>query len=312
MSKPKVYIDGAGGAVGQQICQRLMDRTDIELLLIAQDKRRDLWERKRMFDAADIVFLCLPADDAAQVVELAEKPSTRIIDASIAHAAAPGWDPGFPELSTSIRTRIQSSKRVACLGCHATGSIACIYPLLKMELLPRSAPLSCFSLTGYSGGGKQMIARYEGPDKGPELSAPRLYSLDLQHKHLPVMQKICGLDTPPAFLPVVDDYYSGMAVTVSIHNNTLVGGANAKVVWEALSAHYKGRGVIRVAPFGGDGTISANGMAGKDGLTLYVNGSDAHTAVTALFDNLGKGSAGAAVQNMDLMLGFEETAGLNL
>ncbi len=313
MSRPKVFIDGMGGVVGRQIAARLADRRDLELLLIDHDKRRDLWERKRMFDASDVVILCLPAQDASEVVDLAEKPTCRVIDTSTAHSAAPGWDKGFPELSSACRGALRTSRRVACMGCHATGFISIVYPLVKMELLPRSAPLTCFSLTGYSGGGKRMIDQYEAPDRGADLGAPRIYSLEMTHPHVSVMQAVCGLEAPPAFLPVVDDYYSGMAVTVSLHNELLTGGINARMVWEALSTHYRGRGVVKVAPFGwGESAIPANAMAGKDGLTLAVYGDESHTSVTALFDNLGKGSAGAAVQNMNLMLGFEETAGLNL
>lgn len=313
MSKPKVYIDGKEGTTGLQIYERLGMRTDIELLLIDEKKRKDLWERKRMFDEADLVFLCLPDNAAKEIVELAEKPGLRIIDCSTAHRTAAGWAYGFPELSRLHRAKIRGSKRVANPGCHATGFISIVYPLISAGLLPHDAALTAFSLTGYSGGGKKMIAQYEAPDKGDALSAPRIYGLNLRHKHLPEMQAVCDLKVPPVFLPVVDDYYKGMAVTVSLHNSTLKGGAGAKPVWEALSAHYQGGGVVRVAPLGWEEPmIAANAMAGKDGLTLIVNGSETQTAVTALFDNLGKGASGAAVQNMNLMLGFEETAGLNL
>jgi len=313
VSKPKVYIDGKEGTTGLQIYDRLADRRDIELLLIDERKRKDLWERKRMFDEADVVFLCLPDDAAREIVDLAEKPTVRVIDCSTAHRTAKGWAYGFPELSKLHRAKIQDSKRVANPGCHASGFIAIVYPLVALGLLPHDAALTAFSLTGYSGGGKKMIAQYEGPDKTQGMFSPRIYGLDLRHKHLPEMQAVCGLKDPPVFLPVVDDYYKGMAVTVPLPNGVMSGKANARLVWEALSAHYADRGVVRVAPFGWEEPmIAANALAGKDTLTLIVNGNDGQTVVTALFDNLGKGASGAAVQNMNLMLGFDETAGLNL
>lgn len=303
--KPNIYIDGQEGTTGLQIYERLGAREDITLLRIDPSKRRDPEERKKFLNRADLVFLCLPDEAARQAVSLVENPEVKIIDASTAHRTAPGWDYGFSELSPEHRARIQASRRVANPGCHATGFIACVYPLVQAGLLLPDQFLTCFSLTGYSGGGKKMIAQYEG-DKTPGLFAPRIYGLNQSHKHLPEMQAVCGLKTAPAFCPVVDDYYKGMATTVALN-------AAAEAVHTALSAHYAGVGLVRVAPLGwSEPMIAANHMAGSDTLALIVNGNGERCTVTALFDNLGKGASGAAVQNMNLMLGFEETAGLNI
>lgn len=312
MGKPKVYIDGKEGTTGLQIYDRLASREDIELLLIEEEKRKDTEERKKLINQADIVFLCLPDAAAVEAVSLAENPNTRFIDASTAHRTAEGWDYGMPELSAAHRERICVSGRVANPGCHATGFITSVYPLVAGGVIPADYPLTVFSLTGYSGGGKKMIAQYEGPDKPDSFLAPRIYGLTLKHKHLPEMQKICGLAAAPVFCPVVDDYYKGMAVTIMLQNRLLPGQPSAQKIWETLAGWYEGQRVIRVHPFGYDGMISAAELAGHDSLELIVNGHEDQTIVTALFDNLGKGASGAAVQNMNLMLGFEETRGLHL
>lgn len=305
--RPKIYIDGKEGTTGLQIYERLGARDDLELLLIDEDKRKDTEERRRFLNAADIVFLCLPDAAAREAVSLIENDHTRVIDASTAHRTADGWAYGFPELSGDHRAAIQTSTRVANPGCHATGFIASVYPLVAHGVLSAADALTCFSLTGYSGGGKKMIASYEAEDKTNDLYAPRVYGLNLQHKHLPEMQKVCGLATPPVFCPVVDDYYKGMATTVMLPDH------NVHIVWQALSAHYAGQKLVKVAPLGeGAPMISANTFAGRDSLTLYVHGHRSQTIVTALFDNLGKGASGAAVQNMNLMLGLDETTGLTL
>lgn len=311
--KPKVYIDGQAGTTGLQIYERLGARTDIELLTIEESKRKDDGARKALMDAADIVFLCLPDAAAAEAVTLIENPAARVIDASTVHRTAEGWTYGFPELGREQKSAIAASKRVANPGCHATGFLASAAPLVKLGILPKDYPVTVYSLTGYSGGGKKMIAEYESPDKGGELNSPRIYGLTLHHKHLPEMQKIAGLDFPPVFNPVVDDYYKGMASTVLLHNRLLTGNPTAQDVWEALSGFYAGQKLVTVAPFGGNSPmLAANTFAGKDTLELTVCGNAEQIMVTARFDNLGKGASGAAVQNMNLMLGFEETAGLSL
>ena len=308
--KPKVYIDGKEGTTGLQIYDRLALRQDIELLLIDEEKRKDTAERKKLMNAADVVFLCLPDAAAIEAVTLVENPNTRIIDASTAHRVKPGWAYGFPELSKLHRQMIVESKRVANPGCHATGFISIVYPLAAMGLLPKDALLSCFSLTGYSGGGKKMIAQYEAEGRGELLSSPALYALTQGHKHLPEMQKVCGLEACPVFTPIVDDYYKGMATTVPLHLSQLRGVGSLRQLWQALSDHYAGQKLVHVAPEGADGKLYGGAKAGDNDLTLVVAGNDSQLTVTALFDNLGKGASGAAVQNMNLMLGFEETAGL--
>lgn len=318
--RPKVYIDGKEGTTGLQIYDRLAGREDIELLLIDDDKRKDLTERRKFLNAADLVFLCLPDAAAVEAVSLIENPDTRVIDTSTAHRTDPDWAYGFPELSAEHREKIIGSKRVANPGCHASGFISIVYPLMSMGLLPKDALLSCFSLTGYSGGGKKMIAQYEANDKGKSLYSPGIYGISQSHKHLPEMRKVCGLTTAPVFCPIVDDYYKGMATTVPLHMGQLRGATTLHKVWKALRDYYAGSALVRVAgdPTDPEGGIAPSSkfyggqMAGRDDLVLAVAGNDERFTVTALFDNLGKGASGAAVQNMNLMLGFGETAGLNL
>ena len=316
--KPKVYIDGKEGTTGLQIYDRLAQRQDIDLLLIDEEKRKDTQERKKLMNAADVVFLCLPDAAAIEAVTMVETPHTRIIDASTAHRVNPAWDYGFPELSKAHREAIVKSRRVANPGCHATGFISIVYPLVTIGILPRDTLLSCFSLTGYSGGGKKMIAQYEAEDREELLSSPALYALTQGHKHLPEMQTVCGLKYRPVFTPIVDDYYKGMATTVALHMSQLRGVFTLRGVWKAFSDYYAGQKLVHVAadPTGKDEYIDAGSKiyggakAGDNDLSIVVAGNDQQLTITALFDNLGKGASGAAVQNMNLMLGFEETAGL--
>ncbi len=321
MSKPKVYIDGKDGTTGLQIYDRLAARGDIELLLIDEAKRKDNAERAKLMNAADLVFLCLPDAAAIEAVTLVDNPNTRIIDASTAHRTNPAWDYGFPELSAEHKENIIKSKRVANPGCHATGFISVVYPLVKAGVLPADAALSCFSLTGYSGGGKKMIARYEGEDKSEVMASPGIYGVTQAHKHLPEMRHVCGLERNPVFSPIVDDYYKGMATTVPFHKSQLKGVSGLHDVWQILADHYgtyNGKSLVWAAgdPTDEEGGIEASSkfygsaMAGKNGLALLVAGNDEQFTITAQFDNLGKGASGAAVQNMNLMLGFDETTSL--
>lgn len=308
--KPIVYIDGKEGTTGLQIYDRIGARDDITLLLIDEDKRKDPVERQKLMNAADLVFLCLPDAAAREAVTLVTNPATRIIDASTAHRTSPGWDYGFAELSPRHRAAIQASRRVANPGCHASGFIAIVYPLVACGLLPPDALLSCHSITGYSGGGKKMIAQYEAPDRPAELDSPRQYGLSQTHKHLPEMQKLCGLAYAPIFNPIVADFYKGMAVSVPLHS-AWVGGRSAEEVRQALAAHYKGQALVHVAPeVVCDGMLASNPLAGTNEMELCVCGNAERMTVVARFDNLGKGASGAAVQNMNLMLGFAEKAGL--
>ena len=310
--KPKVYIDGKEGTTGLQIYDRLAERADIELLLIDEEKRKDPVERKRLMDMADIVFLCLPDAAAIEAVSLIESPTTRVIDASTAHRTNPDWDYGFPELSAKHREAIQASRRVANPGCHATGFISVVYPLVAMGLLAKDAALSCFSLTGYSGGGKKMIAQYEGEEKSAEMASPCPYGMGQAHKHLPEMKAVCGLEDNPVFVPIVDDYYKGMATTVPLHMAQMTGVSTVEEVRQKLSDYYAGQAMVTVAETTDTAKLYASAKAGQDTLTLIVAGNDEQFTITALFDNLGKGASGAAVQNMNLMLGLDETTGLSL
>lgn len=309
--KPVVFIDGKEGTTGLQIYDRLTPRTDIELILIDEEKRKDPNERKKCLNAADLVFLCLPDDAAREAVAMIENPRTRVIDASTAHRTAPGWDYGFPELSPRHREAIINSKRVANPGCHASGFISAVFPLRQLGLIPDEYPLCAYSLTGYSGGGKKLIAEYQDPDRDPRHQSARIYGTTLHHKHIPEMVHVCGLSAPPVFHPILGDYIQGMATTVMFRNDQLPGGPTAYNIYGILDAHYEGQKFVTVAPFGGDeSVIYSDTLVGTNELRLIVCGHDDQTTVTALFDNLGKGASGAAVQNMNLMLGFDETAGL--
>lgn len=305
--KPKIYIDGKEGTTGLQIYERLGSRTDLDLLLIDEDKRKDTEERRKFLNAADIVFLCLPDAAAREAVALIENDTTRVIDASTAHRIDPDWDYGFAELSKAHRAAIVNSLRVANPGCHASGFISSVYPLVAHDVLSPDCALTCSSLTGYSGGGKKLIAEYEDEARDLRHASHRIYGLNLQHKHLPEMQYICGLTEAPVFVPILGDFYKGMATTV------MLPGVDAHRVHETLAQHYAGQKLVSVAPFGGEEpVIYANTLAGHDSMQLIVCGHESQTIVTALFDNLGKGASGAAVQNMNLMLGLDETTGLNL
>ena len=312
MNKPKVYIDGKEGTTGLQIYERLGGRDDIELLLIDEDKRKDTEERRKFLNAADLVFLCLPDAAAVEAVSLIDNPNTRVIDASTAHRTNPDWDYGFPELSAAHRAAIAASKRVANPGCHATGFIACVYPLVAMGILSADALLSSFSLTGYSGGGKKMIAQYEAADKEQALFAPSPYGMGQGHKHLPEMKTVCGLTHKPVFSPIVDDYYKGMATTVPLHMSQLKGVSTAAEVRQKLQDYYAGQKMVTVSDCADTAKIYGNAKAGEDTLEIIVAGNDEQLTITALFDNLGKGASGAAVQNMNIMLGLEESTGLNV
>ena len=309
--KTKVYIDGQSGTTGLQINERIAARDDLELLRIDEDKRHDLEERKKFLNAADIVFLCLPDAGAIEAVSLIENPEVRVIDASTAHRTNDAWTYGFPELSKEQREAIALSKRVANPGCHATGLISSTAALIRTGILPKDYPLTCYSLTGYSGGGKKMIAQYEAEDKANELNAPGIYGLNLQHKHIPEMTKVTGLLHAPVFMPVVDDYYKGMATTIMLQNRLLPGEPSAKEICEKLQDYYKDEHFVSVLPYEEKrSTVYANKLAGTNHLELIVCGHEEQTTVTALFDNLGKGASGAAVQNMNIMLGLDEKCGL--
>ena len=301
----KVFIDGSAGTTGLRIVQRLSGRKDLTLLTLSEALRKDPGARRGMMNQADVVFLCLPDKAAMEAVPLVENPATAVIDTSTAHRTVEGWAYGFPELSEAHRSAVRRGKRIANPGCHASGFIASVYPLVSHGVVPKDFPLTAYSLTGYSGGGKSLIAEYEDPNRDPRHESHRIYGTSLTHKHLPEMQKICGLTRPPVFSPVLGDFYAGMATTV------LLPGFDAAKVWECLQDHYSGERLVTVAPLGGDeAVIYADTLAGKDTMRLLVSGHEDQTMVTALFDNLGKGASGAAIQNMNILLGLDETTGL--
>jgi N-acetyl-gamma-glutamyl-phosphate reductase len=312
----KVFIDGHEGTTGLQIHDRLADRPDIELLQIPSHQRKDPAVKKRFIGSADIVILCLPDDAARESAALAERSAARIIDASTVHRTAAGWVYGFPELERGQRGKIAAASRVSVPGCHATGLVAAVAPLVKRGIIPPDYPMSCWSLTGYSGGGKKMIAAYEsgGPLPVP-LRAPRPYALTLQHKHVPEMKQWTGLHSPPLFMPVVGNFYQGMAVSVPLHTRLLNGTPDPNTVHSALSEHYSNEPFIRVLPLGpvdslDNGFLDPTGCNGTNRLDIFVFGNREQIHILSRFDNLGKGASGAAVQNLNIMLGIEETAGL--
>lgn len=302
-----IFIDGSAGTTGLRIYDRLSTREDISLIKLPDNLRKDDNTRADAINSADIVFLCLPDDAARQAVSFIKNDKTAIIDTSTAHRVCDGWVYGFPEL-TGKREAIINSKRIANPGCHASGFIALIKPLIEAGVLDVNAALSCFSLTGYSGGGKKMIADYENTDKSNLLKAPRQYGLTQQHKHLKEMQMISGLQTAPAFCPVVADFYSGMEVTVTLFKKDIK--ASIDNIKEIYKNYYNGRLVRFCDAVDESGFLSAAALSGKDDMQLTVNGNDERILLVARYDNLGKGASGAAIQNMNILMGVDETIGL--
>ncbi len=302
----QIFIDGSAGTTGLRIYERLEQRTDVRLLRLPEEQRKDVEARRKMLNEADIVFLCLPDAASREAVGLIENDRTTVIDTSTAHRTAPGWAYGFSELK-GRREAILASKRVANPGCHASGFIALVAPLVECGLLPRDAKLSCFSLTGYSGGGKKMIADYE-EEPDPLFAAPRMYGLSQTHKHLPEMTKECGLAADPLFCPIVAPYYAGMEVTVPLHRSQLTGDIEA--VREVYRHYYKSGLVHFTEAADEGGFLSACAYEGRDDMEVTVCGNDERMLLISRFDNLGKGASGAAIQNMNLIMGVAEDTGL--
>lgn len=306
----KVFIDGSAGTTGLRIYERLSCREDVEILTLSDDKRKDPDARKEMINQADVVFLCLPDDAARESVSLVENPNVVVIDASTAHRTLPDWAYGFPELSKEREEKILTSKRIAVPGCHASGFIALVYPLVEAGLLSADALLSCHSITGYSGGGKKMIADYESEERNPLLDAPRQYALGQQHKHLKEMQAMTGLNHAPVFCPIVSDFYSGMTVTVPLFGSMLKGSVeDIKAVY---AQKYTGPIVRYQESVDEGGFISGLAMHGKDSMLVTVAGNEDRILLIASYDNLGKGASGAAIECMNMALGAEKTKGLIL
>ena len=307
----KVYIDGQEGTTGLKILERFKDRSDIELLRIDEDKRKNNDERRKLINSSDYTFLCLPDAAAKEAVAMAED-RVRIIDASTAHRTNPDWAYGFPELGADFRKKIESSNRVAVPGCYASGFASMVYPLVKLGIMPADYPVSVHAVSGYSGAGKKAIAVYESADRPADFDSPRQYALPQQHKHLPEMQKICGLDYAPAFNPLICDYFSGMVVSLPIHTRLLAKKYNADDVRNALSEYYAETFFVKVMPEGepADGFIGANNLSGTNLMELFVNGNDDRLIICSRLDNLGKGASGAAVQCLNIMMGIDEKTGL--
>jgi len=312
MGRPVVYIDGKEGTTGLQIYDRLAGWKDVRLLLIDEDKRKDTAERKKLMNAADLVFLCLPDAAAVEAAELVENPDTRIIDASTAHRTAEGWVYGFPELGKDQREAIRTAKRVANPGCYATGFISLIAPLTRLGLLPPDTGLMVHAVSGYTGGGKKTIAQYEAQEREPELVSPRHYAVTLAHKHIPEMVKVCGLTRKPVFMPMICDFPQGMVVTVPLYLDMLSGTQTLDSLRAAYRGFYAGERFVTVRPDDAPacGFIGSNNLANTNDLQIFVCGNDGQVMLASRLDNLGKGASGAAVQNMNIMLGFQEEAGL--
>lgn len=308
----QVFVDGQEGTTGLQINEYLAKRSDVTLLRIAADQRKDLAERKRLINLSDVTFLCLPDDAAKESVSLVDNPKTCVIDASTAHRVNPDWVFGLPELAPGQREKIRAAKRIANPGCHASAFILAVKPLVAAGLLPANTPLAANSITGYSGGGKKMIEQYQSPQR---IDAPRPYALSLAHKHLPEMCAYTGLSTAPIFQPIVGPFYKGLAVTVFLHPQQLSRTSSPAEVRQVLADYYAGEPFIRVAPLDLDantdgGFFNVEGSNDSNRVDLFVFGNAERMLLIARLDNLGKGASGAAVQAMNVHLGVEESRGL--
>lgn len=305
----KVFIDGSAGTTGLKIVSRLKERKDISLITLSEEKRKDLSARKDAINSADVAFLCLPDVAAIEAVSLIENVNVKVIDTSTAHRTNPAWAYGFPELK-GLRDKIKNSNRIANPGCHASGFISLINPLVEKGILDKNLFISGVSLTGYTGGGKKMIAEYEGEDKPVSYNAPRQYGLTQKHKHLPEIQAVCGLTNTPVLMPIVSDFDRGMQVTIPLFKKDINGSIDD--IKNAYKELYTGNIVKYVENADDNGFLSAQKMKGKDGMEVSVFGNEDRILLVSSFDNLGKGASGAAIQNMNVLLGVPEETGLTL
>ncbi len=307
----KIYIDGQEGTTGLKILERFKGRNDIELLRIDENKRKDNDERRRMINSSDFTFLCLPDAAAREAVAMADD-NVRIIDASTAHRTNPDWAYGFPALGKDFREKIVKSNRVAVPGCYASGFASMVYPLVKLGIMPADYPVSAHAVSGYSGAGKKAIAVYESADRPTDFDSPRQYALTQQHKHLPEMQKICGLKYAPSFNPLICDFFSGMVVSLPLHTRLLTKKYGADDIRKALAEYYANSFFVKVMPDGEpkDGFIGSNNLSGTNNMEIFVNGNDERLIICSRLDNLGKGASGAAVQCLNIMMGIDEKTGL--
>lgn len=312
MSKTKIFIDGKEGTTGLRIFERLSNRDDVEIMTLPDELRKDTAARKAALNSCDIAFLCLPDAAAIEAVSLIDNPDVKVIDASTAHRTLPEWAYGFPELSAAHLEKIKNSKRVAVPGCHASGFIALIYPLVANGILPADSLLACTSVTGYSGGGKKMIGQYENLSREIYHNSPRQYGLTQEHKHLKEMKAITGIEKLPAFSPIVADYYSGMAVTIPLFKENLCEGKGIEDIVAVYKNTYTSDFVKYTEDMGADSMFCAEKMSGNDGMEIFVNGNEDRILLMARYDNLGKGASGAAVECMNILMGVDPKTGLDL
>lgn len=308
----KVFIDGSAGTTGLRIKERLSKRSDIELIILPEELRKDSEARKKALNECDIAFLCLPDAAAIEAVNMIENENVVVLDTSTAHRTDEGWAYGFPELSKEHFEKVATSKRIAVPGCHASGFIALTYPLVEKGIINKETLLSCHSITGYSGGGKKMIAEYEDSERDTLFDAPRQYALGQTHKHLPEMTKVTGLENAPVFCPIVSDFYSGMVVTVPIFKSQLNSGFTAEDIKNAYKEKYTGEIVTYSESISESGLISGNALSFKDSMQITVEGNDERILLIARYDNLGKGASGAALECMNISMGASPSEMLDI
>ena len=308
----KIFIDGKAGTTGLRIYERLSDRKDIEIILLSEEERKDPAARKKALNGADIAFLCLPDDAARESVSMIENENTVVIDTSTAHRTLDGWCYGFPELSSELDAKLKTAKRIAVPGCHASGFIALVKPLIDAGYISNDELLTCHSITGYSGGGKKMIADYESDERDCLLNAPRQYGITQTHKHLKEMQAITGLKNAPIFCPIVSDFYSGMMVTVPLFASQLKDGKTVSDIKALFESKYASDIVKYQECFDDSGFISAAKLKDSDAMTVTVSGNDERILLIAVYNNLGKGASGAAIECMNVVLGQEKNSALDI
>ncbi len=312
MQKIKVFIDGSVGTTGLRIHERLSSRQDVELITLPEEVRKDLDSRVEAIKASDVTFLCLPDAASKEICEAVGDCDTKILDTSTAHRTNPAWAYGFPELSEEFRKKLLASKRIAVPGCHASGFCSIVAPLVAHGIIAPDYPITATSITGYSGGGKKMIAEYADQNRPEEFNAPRQYGITQTHKHLPEMKAICGLENEPCFSPIVGDFYSGMTVTIPLFGKMLKKPMTVEEIHKVFEEHYKSQKMIKVLPLDFEGMIGTNRMSGKDSMEIIISGNNDRILIASCFDNLGKGASGAAVQCFNLITGTDETTGLEV
>jgi N-acetyl-gamma-glutamyl-phosphate reductase len=309
----KIFIDGSQGTTGLKIFNRFENRSDIELLHIDEDKRKDAKERAKMINSSDVTFLCLPDSASIEAVSLVENENVKIIDTSTAHRTNPDWAYGFPELDKSFRDKIKTSNKIAVPGCYASGFNSIVYPLIASGVMPKDYPITCYAMSGYTGAGKNGIAQYESPERDIELKSPRQYALSQEHKHLKEMKAISGLERVPFFAPHICDYPCGMVVSIPIFTDMLTKKMTKADIRELFAQHYDGEQFVKVRELGyTTGMIASNTFEYRDDMEIEINGNDERIVITSRFDNLGKGASGAAIQCLNIALSIDEATGLNI